>query len=172
MEELCTSRLILRPPQPPDAAPLLRHLQQPSVARWWHGYDAQRVWDELIAGDEDAMVLVIERAADAKVAGAIQFSEQTDPDYRHAGIDLFLGPDFHGQGLGQEAIRAVVEYLFDARGHHRIVIDPAAANERAQRTYAKLGFRVVGVMREYERGPDGTWHDGVLMELLARDYVR
>jgi aminoglycoside 6'-N-acetyltransferase len=22
-------------------------------------------------------------------------------------------------------------------------------------------------MREYERGPDGTWHDGLLMDLLA-----
>jgi aminoglycoside 6'-N-acetyltransferase len=27
----------------------------------------------------------------------------------------------------------------------------------------------VGVMREYERGPDGTWHDGLLMELLASE---
>lgn len=173
MEELRTTRLVLRPAQPTDCAPLLRHLQTPEVARWWHGYDAQRVWDELIVGDEggDTTVLVIERASDAEVAGAIQFSEQTDPDYRHAGIDLFLGPEFHGQGLAQEAIRAVLEYLFNQRGHHRVVIDPAAANERAQRTYAKVGFRLVGVMREYERGPDGTWHDGVRMELLARDYA-
>jgi aminoglycoside 6'-N-acetyltransferase len=27
----------------------------------------------------------------------------------------------------------------------------------------------VGVMRAYERGPDGTWHDGLLMDLLAAD---
>ena len=25
----------------------------------------------------------------------------------------------------------------------------------------------VGVMRNYERGVDGTWHDGLLMDLLA-----
>jgi aminoglycoside 6'-N-acetyltransferase len=24
----------------------------------------------------------------------------------------------------------------------------------------------VGIMRLYERGPDGTWHDGLLMDLL------
>jgi aminoglycoside 6'-N-acetyltransferase len=30
-----------------------------------------------------------------------------------------------------------------------------------------VGFREVGVMREYERGSDGTWHDGLLMEMLA-----
>ncbi len=151
---------------------MLRLLRHPEVARWWHGYDAQRVWDELIVGDDDVTVRVIERAEDAQVVGAIQFSEQTDPDYRHAGLDLFLGAGFQGQGLGQEAIRAVVEHLFFEHGHHRLVIDPAVANTRAQRTYAQVGFRTVGTMREYERGPDGTWHDGVLMELLARDYVR
>jgi aminoglycoside 6'-N-acetyltransferase len=25
-------------------------------------------------------------------------------------------------------------------------------------------------MREYERGADGSWHDGLLMELLAREF--
>jgi aminoglycoside 6'-N-acetyltransferase len=25
-------------------------------------------------------------------------------------------------------------------------------------------------MREYERGADGTWHDGLLMDLLAREF--
>ena len=50
---------------------------------------------------------------------------------------------------------------------HRITIDPAAANTAAIRAYEKVGFRPVGVMRSYERGPDGTWHDGLLMELLA-----
>jgi aminoglycoside 6'-N-acetyltransferase len=30
-----------------------------------------------------------------------------------------------------------------------------------------MGFKRVGVMRLYERGPDGTFHDGLLMDLLA-----
>lgn len=35
--------------------------------------------------------------------------------------------------------------------------------------YAKVGFRPVGVMRRYERGPDGSWHDSLLMDLLVED---
>jgi aminoglycoside 6'-N-acetyltransferase len=27
----------------------------------------------------------------------------------------------------------------------------------------------VGVPREYQQAPDGTWHDGVLLDLLARE---
>jgi aminoglycoside 6'-N-acetyltransferase len=30
----------------------------------------------------------------------------------------------------------------------------------------------VGVMRQYERGADGSWHDGLLMDLLAAELVR
>jgi aminoglycoside 6'-N-acetyltransferase len=59
----------------------------------------------------------------------------------------------------------------ERREHHRITIDPAAANERAIRCYAKVGFRPVGVMRQYERGTDGRFHDGLLMELLRDDLL-
>jgi aminoglycoside 6'-N-acetyltransferase len=31
------------------------------------------------------------------------------------------------------------------RGHHRLVIDPAADNERAIRCYERVGFRRIGV---------------------------
>ena len=82
-------------------------------------------------------------------------------------IDLFLSASAQRQGLGTEAIRILARHLIDERGHHRLTIDPAAGNHAAIRAYEKVGFSRVGVMRSYERGPDGTWHDGLLMELLA-----
>jgi aminoglycoside 6'-N-acetyltransferase len=105
---------------------------------------------------------------DGVVAGLIQFSEELEPMYKHAAIDLFLDPAFRGRGIGPEAIRQVVRELIDNRGHHRITIDPSVENEAAIRAYEKVGFRPVGVMRAHERAPDGSgWRDGLLMELLA-----
>jgi aminoglycoside 6'-N-acetyltransferase len=75
----------------------------------------------------------------------------------------------HGQGLGTEAIRVLARHLFTDRGHHRLSIDPAAHNQAAIRAYERVGFRRVGVLRRYELGPDGTWHDGLLMDMLAED---
>jgi len=63
----------------------------------------------------------------------------------------------------------MARYLLEERGHHRLTIDPALANERAVRVYERVGFRRVGVMRNYERGADGTWHDGLLLDLLRGD---
>jgi aminoglycoside 6'-N-acetyltransferase len=64
-------------------------------------------------------------------------------------------------------VRTLARYLLDVRGHHRLTIDPATSNIRAIRTYEKVGFKPVGVMRQYERGVRRTFHDGLLMDLLA-----
>ena len=66
----------------------------------------------------------------------------------------------------------MARFLIDARGHHRLVIDPAADNERAIRCYRSVGFRPVGIMRQYERGLDGSFHDGLLMDLVAEELTR
>jgi aminoglycoside 6'-N-acetyltransferase len=152
----------LRPLAPGDAAELLRIHATPAVARWWDRPDEGFP----LTDDPEATRLTI--VVDGAVAGMIQFSEELDPKYRHAGIDLYVDPALHGRGIGTEAVRRVVRRLIDEHGHHRITIDPAAANAAAIRAYAKVGFRPVGVMRRYERDVDGRgWHDGLLMELLA-----
>ena len=153
--------MVLRPLADGDEAELRRIHMTPEVAQWWEVPDEAFPWDE-----PESTRLTIE--VDGAVAGLIQFSEELEPKYRHAEIDLFLDPALHGRGLGTEAVRRVVRQLIDVRGHHRITIDPATENAAAIRAYQKAGFRTVGVMRRSERdvGGDG-WHDSLLMELLA-----
>jgi aminoglycoside 6'-N-acetyltransferase len=154
--------IVLRPITDGDAQALQRIHATPEVVRWW---------DEPAKGfpcsdDPDSTRLTIE--VDGAVAGMIQFSEELEPKYRHAQIDLFLDPALHGRGIGTEAVRQLVRRLIDERGHRRITIDPAVENRGAIRAYEKVGFRPVGVMRGYERDVGGRgWHDALLMELLA-----
>ena len=155
-------RLVLRPLAPGDEAELRRIRATPEVARWWDAPEDDFPWSD----DPGSTRLVIE--VDGAVAGLIQFSEEEEPKYRHASVDLFLEAPFQGRGLGTEAVRRVVRRLVDERGHHRITIDPAAANAAAIRAYEKAGFRTVGILRSYERDPGGTgWHDGLLMEYVT-----
>jgi aminoglycoside 6'-N-acetyltransferase len=155
--------MVLRPLTEGDEDELRRIHSTPEVSRWWDLPDADFPWDE-----PESTRLAIE--VDGAVAGLIQFSEELEPKYRHAGIDLFLDPALHGRGLGTEAVRRVVRHLIGDRGHHRITIDPATANTAAIRAYEKAGFRRVGVMRRSERDADGRgWHDSLLMELLAAE---
>jgi aminoglycoside 6'-N-acetyltransferase len=161
---LAGPRVTLRPGGRADAVALHAILAEPSVARWWGDPDPVDAIDGELAGGDNSVLLVIEIGGE--VAGGIQYHEEHDPMYRHAGIDLYLSTRFQGQGAGPEAVTLLSRYLFEARGHHRLTIDPAAANTRAIRCYRKVGFRPVGVMRQYERGPGGEFHDGLLMDLL------
>ena len=156
-------RVVLRSTTPDDAARLLPIRDEPEVRRWWSDLEPGEM-EEFVA-DEHSLAIEV----DGEVVGAMQYGEEEDPMYRHANIDLYLTTARRGQEIGPEAIRLLARHLMDAGGHHRLTIDPAVDNDSAIRAYEKVGFRRVGVMRSYERGPDGTWHDGLLMELLAED---
>jgi aminoglycoside 6'-N-acetyltransferase len=156
--------VVLRPVDPEDTAALADILADPTVAPWWGKFDAEKLRRDIIEPPPEIASFVIE--VEGSVAGFIQYSEENEPDYRHAGIDIAMGSPWQGRGIGPDAIRALARHLFEERGHHRLTIDPATANERAIRAYERVGFRRVGVMRAYERGLNGVWHDGLLMDLL------
>jgi aminoglycoside 6'-N-acetyltransferase len=157
-------RVVLRPVVDADRPRLRAILAEPEVARWW-GLSSVTAAPAEAADDEVELAIVL----GADLVGAIQYSEENEPDYRHAGVDIYLTTAVQGQGLGPDAIRTLARFLFEQRGHHRLTIDPAVSNGRAIAAYAKVGFRPVGIMRQYERGPDGTWHDGLLMDLLREE---
>jgi len=166
--ELVGARTTLLPVGQAHLADLRRILATPEVrARWG---------DEATSGDwpgDDPSAVRFAILVDGTVRGMVQYGEEDDPMYRHASIDLFVDPEVHGRGVGRDAVATLAAHLVDDRGHHRVVIDPAADNEPAIRCYAAVGFRPVGVMRQYERDPvTGEWHDGLLMDLLADGLVR
>ena len=160
----------LRPVRPDDIPALAAMLARPEIARWWPGYDLARVESEFLGDEPDLTIYAIE--AGGRLAGSIQSFEEPEADFRHANIDLFVDPDLHGRGIGSAAIRRLAAHLIDDEGHHRLTIDPAADNAVAIRVYEKVGFRAVGRMRQYQRMADGTWADGLLMEMLADELVR
>jgi aminoglycoside 6'-N-acetyltransferase len=146
-----------------DEPALVELFSDPSVAQWWGDPEAA-VRDTMESSDDESHYVI---EVDGDAAGMIQSYEENDPMYRHAAIDIAIAPDWQGKGIGPDAIRTLARYLIDERGHHRLTIDPAAHNEQAIKAYERVGFKSVGVMRRYERGPDGEWHDGLLMDLLA-----
>jgi aminoglycoside 6'-N-acetyltransferase len=157
-------RVVLRPLVPADRERLVEILSDPTVRQWWDSRGPEHSATELLA-DRDVAPFAID--LDGVMIGCIQYAEEADSDYRHAGIDVFLDGAHQDRGYGTEAVRTLARWLLEVRGHHRLTIDPAADNARAIRSYEKVGFRPVGVMRRYERGRDGTFHDGLLMDLLA-----
>jgi aminoglycoside 6'-N-acetyltransferase len=154
--------VVLRPVVADDVDALRAIVAQPAVAVWW----GEQPPDFPLTDEPTATRFVI--LEDGEAAGMIQYSEELDPDYRHASIDLFLDTDRHGRGLGSDAVRTLADYLIAERGHHRVTIDPAADNHPAIRAYEKAGFERVGVMRAAWRDTwTGEWRDTLFMERVV-----
>ena len=152
----------LRPLEEADAPRLREIVETPEVAAWWGPQDAYFPWDE----PESTRFTIF---VDGEVAGLVQYGEENEPDFRHAWIDIFVDPGFHGRGVGTDAIRVVFDLLVRERGHHRVTIDPAVDNRAAVRSYEKAGFEPVGVMKASWRDPTGVWRDSLLMERIATE---
>jgi aminoglycoside 6'-N-acetyltransferase len=169
MTTLRGADVVLRPATPADVPALTRIRSTEEVLLRWRGGEdiAAAVADDL--AEPGTETFVVEH--DGTVVGAIQWTAEDEPDYEHAGIDIYLDPAVHGRGLGADAVRTLARHLLVGRGHHRLVIDPAADNGAAIRCYGKVGFKPVGIMRRYERGAGGEWHDGLLMDLLPEDLI-
>jgi aminoglycoside 6'-N-acetyltransferase len=156
-------RVVLRALTEGDVGRLAEIHARPEVARWWPDEEADYLGSKL-EGDLIAAWVV---ELDGAVVGFVQAYEESDPDFRHAGLDLFLDPAVHGRGLGQDTVRTTARHLLEDVGHHRLVIDPALANERAIRSYEAVGFRRVGVLRSYWWDHvEERWADGLLLDLL------
>jgi RimJ/RimL family protein N-acetyltransferase len=160
-------RVVLVPITAEHVPELRRILRTPDVRRRWGDEAASSGWPF-----DDSSAVRFSIVLDDQVRGMVQYGEEDDPQYRSASIDIFLDPAVHGRGVGRDAVRTLAHYLVLDRGHHRLVIDPAADNEPAIRCYSAVGFRPVGVLRRYEHDVDGDgWHDGLLMDLLAEELV-
>jgi aminoglycoside 6'-N-acetyltransferase len=150
--------VVLEPLAPEHHAALLAIHATDGVREWW-GEPAEGFPED----EPTSMRYAI--SVEQEIVGMIQSWEESEPEARHAGIDIFVAPDHHGRGIGADAIRTLVEHLFTAEGHHRITIDPEVANTAAIRCYAKVGFEPVGVVKAafFIRG---AWQDELLMNLV------
>jgi aminoglycoside 6'-N-acetyltransferase len=96
-------QVLLRPGRPEDADRLSQIRNEPEVVRWWGSVDREEEISEEFIEADDAFVI----EADGEVVGAIQYHEETEPMYRHAGVDIFLTTSRHGEGLGTQALRVL-----------------------------------------------------------------
>lgn len=153
----------LRATDPADPGGLREVLGERGVGRWWSLYDDERRAARLLG--RGLGVFIID--SDGHPAGAIEWVEEADIDYRHARMDMILAKEVDDPEVGADAVRLLARYLFSEKGHHRLVAAPGADSPRSREYFARAGFREVGLLRSYERQEDGSWQDCVLMELLA-----
>lgn len=172
-----TPRLLLRPLRADDAAAFLAYRSDPAVARY-------QGWAPRSLADAQAFIAraggvswgpgwrpqhgIVLRGSEVLI-GDTGFRVADDPRIGEVGISL--APAYQGRGFAAEALRAVLDEAFAARGIHRVTasIDPRNAPSLA--LFERLGFRREAHHRE-SLWLNGRWVDDVVVAILEREWRR
>lgn len=120
-----------------------------------------------VADDSDRCEWLIDVAGSLAGITFLHSMSATERNARFA-IGLYA-PTFLGRGFGAEATGLVLRHAFTTMGLHRVDLRVLAFNTGAIASYRRCGFREEGRMRETAL-IDGTWHDDIIMSVLASDF--
>jgi RimJ/RimL family protein N-acetyltransferase len=76
-----------------------------------------------------------------------------------------------GRGVGSGLLRSVLQICFDDLAAHRVELFVFLDNERAYRTYLRIGFAEEGVVRDLHRDADGSFRSMRLMSMLRQEWA-
>lgn len=155
----------LRTAREADAAPLLAILHEPEVSEWWVGYTPEKVKEQFIDDTEHARVIEV----DGDCSGALLVRRSDDPEYPTTVMHIFLGTEKRGRRIGEEALALAIRHEF-SQGVTRVTLDPNSKNAPAIRSYLRLGFQEIGVLRDYQVRPDGSLDEALFLDLTRRDF--
>lgn len=108
--------------------------------------------------------------AGGRAIGDINFFEIDTRNRRaYVGLGIWSASD-RGKGYGADALRAFLRWGFRHLNLHRVELGVDPDNAPALAIYKKLGFVEEGRRRQHHFD-DATYHDELLMGLLAEDFT-
>jgi ribosomal-protein-alanine N-acetyltransferase len=165
---LTTEQFILREFRRSDAADVLIFRGDPIVQK----YD-----DPVIHTREEALTLIAELheeyLAKKGVSWAVTLSEQDvvlgafglhywNQYHRRAEVGYGIAHARWGQGIGSEALGAIVRFGFEQLNLNRIYARAIADNHESVRLLERFSFQREGTFRKHSWEEDGTFHDSAL----------
>jgi RimJ/RimL family protein N-acetyltransferase len=105
-----------------------------------------------------------------ELAGDCGIRVQPD-DPRQVEIGITLATAFQGRGLATEAIKAVLGYLFDVFGKHRVYASVDPRNAPSLALLKRVGMRREAHFVE-SQWFKGAWADDVIFAMLKREYLK
>jgi RimJ/RimL family protein N-acetyltransferase len=169
------SKVRLRAFREDDLKNSVAWLNNPAVTRYlqqmrpWSVVE-ERAWLERIMRNEDptSMSFVVE-TTDGEYVGSIGLV-RIDSRNHSAEAGIVIGrPEEWGRGLGTDAMLVLLRHAFEELNLHRVGLRVYTFNQRAIRSYLKLGFSEEGRLRE-ALFRHGAWHDVILMAILQEEY--
>ena len=96
--------------------------------------------------------------------------ENVDMTNRNAEVGIFIGDKENwSKGYGTEALKLLLDFAFNIRNLNNVILHVFAFNERAIKSYKKIGFKEIGRRRKSYFAA-GKYHDEISMDILSDEY--
>jgi RimJ/RimL family protein N-acetyltransferase len=163
-------QVTLRPVAEDDLDVLERLTNDPDGAgrHEWHGWHDPHVWrhrwsENGLLGFAGGTLMV---TLGGKACGFISWRQvSSGPISSCWELGVGIVPEVRGQGVGTEAHRRLIRYLFAHTQVNRIQAVTEITNLAEQQALEKAGFTREGVLRGFSYR-EGHWHDNVLYSVL------
>ena len=166
----------LRPLEPGDAATVHRWYEDARIAELMGDLPIslaqreRRYTEASTQGEDDVYRFVICLLEDDRPVGRTDLFD-VDRVNGTCTLGITIGdPGRWGQGLGTDALSALVDFAFGQLRMERVQLDTERENRRAQAAYRKVGFREEAVLR-HAWWQNGAWQDEVRMALLRGEWA-
>lgn len=83
-------------------------------------------------------------------------------------VGYCIGHDYWNKGITSEALAAVIQYLFEEVGIHRIMAKHDVQNPASGEVMKKCGMTYEGRFKEYYLRHDGTYSDAIIYGICAK----
>jgi len=176
--ELTGPRVALRRFHPGDVAEFVAYRSSVQVARY-QSWDApfpreegERFIHELAKEHPDTPGSWFQFAVALRPAGQLIGDCAAMPhadDSRQCEIGFTIAPKYQGHGYATEAVRLLLDYLFTARGKHRITACCDPRNTASVALLERLGMRREGHLRQ-STWAKGEWTDDLVYALLHDEW--
>jgi len=118
--------------------------------------------------EDGGYAFLIFRCNDDALLGGINLSNIRRGVAQSANLGYWIGEPYVRHGYMTEALRALMLFVFDRLGLHRVEAACLPHNAASRGLLLKLGFREEGYARQYLR-INASWQDHVLYALLRND---
>ena len=169
-EPLVTERLLLRRSRPEDAEAISGYRRDPDVHRFqgWERTDPEgvrRAIEEMAdraPGEPGGWVQfsVVDRSSKQLIGDVGISRSEGEPDVMKIGYTM--APGFQGRGYATEAVRALIDYVFDMLGAHTVHAYASAENVASHRVAEKAGMHLA---ERFQRRHGGERWSGVRYEI-------
>ena len=125
--------------------------------------DEEKWYEELNPLGDGTYVFAIEKIDNKEYIGGCGINK-VDWKNSIAEVGIFLGKPYWNKGYGTDALKTLINFIFNEMNINKVKLEVFSFNERAIRSYKKIGFKKEGIFR------NGQYYDVIIMGLLRKEW--